>query len=68
MMALVLGATVVNRWFATQRGLVMGMLTASTATGQLVFLPLLAMLVADVGWQRRRAGSSPAPRLLIVRW
>ena len=33
MTALVLGATVVNRWFAEQRGLVMGMLTASTATG-----------------------------------
>lgn len=34
MTALVLGATVVNRWFSEQRGLVMGMLTASTATGQ----------------------------------
>jgi MFS family permease len=42
MTALVLGATIVNRWFAEQRGLVLGVLTASTATGQLVFLPLLA--------------------------
>ena len=42
MVALVLGATVVNRWFTARRGLAMGLLTASTATGQLVFLPLLA--------------------------
>jgi MFS family permease len=42
--ASVLGAAVVNRWFATRQGLVMGMLTASTATGALVFLPVLAWL------------------------
>jgi MFS family permease len=41
MVALVLGATVVNRWFSARRGLAMGLLTASTATGQLVFLPLV---------------------------
>ena len=39
--ALVLGATVATRWFTARRGLVVGMLTASSATGQLVFLPLL---------------------------
>jgi sugar phosphate permease len=49
--ALVLGATVVARWFAVRRGLVMGVLTASTATGQLIFLPLLASLAADYGWR-----------------
>jgi predicted MFS family arabinose efflux permease len=49
--AMVLGATIVNRWFATNRGLAMGLLAASTATGQLVFLPLLAQLVTAVGWQ-----------------
>jgi sugar phosphate permease len=49
--ALVLGAAVVNRWFATRRGLVMGMLTASTATGQLVFLPMLAAVAQDTGWK-----------------
>jgi len=48
--ATVLGATVVNRWFHERRGLVMGVLTAATATGQLVFLPLLARLVQR-GWQ-----------------
>jgi len=49
--ALVLGATVVNRWFVQRRGLVLGMLTASSATGQLVFLPLAAWLVEHVGWR-----------------
>jgi sugar phosphate permease len=49
--ALVLGATVVARWFAARRGLVIGMLTASTATGQLIFLPVLASLAANYGWR-----------------
>jgi MFS family permease len=49
--ALVLGATVVQRWFATGRGTAMGVLTASTATGQLVFLPLLASLAERFGWR-----------------
>src|SRR5207248_2270258 len=40
--AMVLGATVVNRWFVRRRGAVMGALTASTATGQMLFLPLEA--------------------------
>src|SRR6201994_962480 len=47
----VLGATIVNRWFTTNRGLVMGLLTASTATGTLIFMPGLAALVAWGGWQ-----------------
>jgi sugar phosphate permease len=49
--ALVLGAAVVNRWFVARRGLVMGMLTASTATGQLVFLPMLASVAQADGWK-----------------
>ncbi len=49
--ALVLGATVVQRWFYTHRGLALGILTASAATGQLVFLPFLAKLVVDYGWR-----------------
>jgi predicted MFS family arabinose efflux permease len=48
---IVLGATIVNRWFATRRGLVMGLLTASTATGSLVFIPGLAILAQSYGWQ-----------------
>ncbi len=49
--ALVLGVTVATRWFSTQRGLVTGLLTASSATGQLVFLPLLAGVSEQFGWR-----------------
>ena len=49
--ALVLGATVANRWFDRRRGLVLGILTASSATGQLVFLPLAAALIQRFGWR-----------------
>ena len=51
MMALALGATVVNRWFTRRRGLAMGILTASNATGQLIFLPLLAAIAEHFGWR-----------------
>ena len=49
--ALVLGAIVSSRWFTRHRGLVLGILTASSATGQLVFLPLAAWLVEHAGWR-----------------
>ncbi|HWE74997.1 MAG TPA: MFS transporter [Stellaceae bacterium] len=49
--ALVLGATIVNRWFSKSQGLVMGFITASTATGNLVFLPFLASIAQHHGWQ-----------------
>lgn len=48
--ALVLAATIVNRWFLSHRGLAMGVLSASTATGNLVFLPVLAALAESGGW------------------
>src|SRR5437764_7826022 len=50
MTALVLGATIATRWFAARRGLVVGIMTASVATGQLVFLPLLASLTERFRW------------------
>ncbi len=49
--AMVLAATVATRWFNHRRGLVMGMLAASSATGQLVFLPLIAELTTRFGWR-----------------
>ncbi len=49
--AMVLGATVVSRWFVTRRGTIMGVLTASTATGQMLFLPLEAYVVEHHGWR-----------------
>lgn len=51
MTALVLGATVATRWFTARRGLVVGLMTASNATGQLVFLPLLAAVTEAIGWR-----------------
>ena len=51
MTALVLGATIAARWFVARRGLVVGIMTASVATGQLVFLPLLASLTERFGWR-----------------
>ena len=49
--AMVLAATVATRWFNHRRGLVIGMLAASSATGQLVFLPLIAELTTAFGWR-----------------
>ncbi len=49
--AMVLAATIATRWFNHRRGLVMGMLAASSATGQLVFLPLIAELTTRFGWR-----------------
>ena len=50
-LALVFGAVVANRWFETRKGLVTGIFSAAYATGQLLFLPLIAALVMQVGWQ-----------------
>jgi predicted MFS family arabinose efflux permease len=52
----VLGATIVSRWFKSQRGLAMGLMAASVSTGQLVFLPLLAWLITAVGWRSASLG------------
>jgi sugar phosphate permease len=48
---MVFAATVATRWFNHRRGLVMGMLAASSATGQLVFLPLIAEITTRYGWR-----------------
>ena len=46
-----MAAAVANRWFVARSGLAMGLLSAANAAGQLVFLPLLAMLAERYGWQ-----------------
>jgi predicted MFS family arabinose efflux permease len=63
MTALVLGATVATRWFSARRGLAVGLLTASNATGQLVFLPLLASVSEHWGW---RAALAVVVAILVV--
>lgn len=50
-MALAFAATVTNRWFTVRRGLVTGILTAASASGQLIFLPVLSWLVEHHGWR-----------------
>ncbi|MEV0222970.1 MFS transporter [Streptomyces sp. NPDC050704] len=50
-MALAFAATVTNRWFTTRRGLVTGILTAASASGQLIFLPLLSWIASEHDWR-----------------
>lgn len=50
-MALVFAATIAERWFLARRGLVMGILTAGSATGQLIFLPPVATIAESTGWR-----------------
>ncbi|WP_370147670.1 MFS transporter [Streptacidiphilus sp. EB129] len=50
-MALAFTATVAGRWFVARRGLVTGVLTAASAAGNLVFLPVLAWLINGYGWR-----------------
>ncbi len=58
--AMVLGASVANRWFTARRGLVIGLLTASSATGSLLFLPLAAWLSEHFGWRVALAPAAAA--------
>lgn len=51
-MALVFAATIANTWFVKSRGLVIGILTAGSAAGQLVFLPFIAALAQHPGWRQ----------------
>ncbi len=46
-----LAAYIAARWFQARQGLVVGILTAANAAGQLVFLPSLATLVSHAGWR-----------------
>jgi MFS family permease len=54
--AMVLAATVASRWFTARRGLATGLLSASSATGQLVFLPAIAALSEHFGWRASLIG------------
>jgi sugar phosphate permease len=64
--AMVLGAMVANRWFVQHKGLVMGLLAGSTATGQLLFLPLNAWLIEQYGWRAALLPVAAAAMLVVV--
>jgi sugar phosphate permease len=51
LIGMVVAATVATRWFTKRRGTVVGLLTAANATGQLVFLPVLARVAQHYGWR-----------------
>ena len=44
-------ATIATRWFEANRGVVTGILTAASATGQLIFLPAVAVITTHHGWR-----------------
>jgi sugar phosphate permease len=46
-----LAAYVAARWFRVRQGLVIGVLTAANAAGQLMFLPTMAALATHAGWR-----------------
>jgi len=64
-LALVFGAIVANRWFVTHRGVVVGVFSAASSTGQLVFLPVIAYLADGPGW-RWAAGVVSGFALVLV--
>ncbi|MGM9987199.1 MAG: MFS transporter [Bacillaceae bacterium] len=47
----VLSPYIANRWFEKRRGLAVGILTASTATGQLILLPVIAIIINTYSWK-----------------
>jgi sugar phosphate permease len=67
--SLVLAAVVATRWFDERRGAVLGALSAANATGQLVFLPVLARMVDARGWRAATlvvAGASAVVFLVVL--
>ena len=63
--ALVFGSLVVNRWFVERRGLMLGVMGAAWATGQLVFLPIVANTIDVSGWRSASVGIALAALVLV---
>lgn len=64
-LALVFGAVVANRWFVRHRGVVIGVFSAASSTGQLVFLPAIAHLADGPGWRWAAAVTTVFAALLV---
>jgi MFS family permease len=43
--------TLVANWFARYRGTAIGIITAGSGAGQLALLPLIQLLIKDIGWR-----------------
>jgi sugar phosphate permease len=64
-LAVPLAATVATRWFWEKRGLVTGFLTASNASGQMIFLPGLAAIASAFGWRAAALGVAAVAMLVV---
>ena len=64
-LATVLAATVAARWFTARRGLVIGLLSGGAASGQLLFLPVMAGITAHFGWRTTVIAVSTVALLVI---
>ena len=49
--SIVMGSTVVNRWFRERRGLALGILGAAFSSGQLILTPVIMSLNMQLGWR-----------------
>jgi predicted MFS family arabinose efflux permease len=64
--AMVLAAVVATRWFDQRRSLVMGMLSAANATGQMIFLPQLASVTEASNWRSAALIVAAAAAIVFV--
>ena len=60
-----LAGAVANRWFAHRNGFATGLLFAANAAGQLIFLPILAMLADRYGWRGVSVGVTTAIAVVL---
>jgi predicted MFS family arabinose efflux permease len=66
----VLGAAIANRWFVTNRSMVVGLFGALMSAGQLLFIPLLSSISLSNGWRTATWGLAgiSAAAILPVAW
>ena len=60
-----LGASIASRWFVSRRGLAIGIMTNANAAGQVVFLPLLMIVIVASGWRSALMMIAVAAMILI---
>ena len=60
------GAMVANRWFIKHRGMVIGAFGASSSVGQLIFIPILALLATTIGWRTGALTMAAVTAFLII--